>query len=86
MPLLFAFFPKWNEMLQDNGGATVFTLNTHLKPGFWLLAGAAVLSTGIGQVTLNKCSTALFDPIHQPLTDSIAASFTNTDANTVAAP
>jgi hypothetical protein len=86
MPMIFSFFPTWSQMLQDNGGATVFTLTTQLKPGFYLLAGAAILSTGIGQVTLNKCSTALFDPIHQPLTDSIAASFTTTDANTVAGP
>lgn len=86
MPLIFSFFPNWNQILQDNGGATIFTLTTQLKPGFFLLAGAAILSTGIGQVTLNKCSTALFDPIHQPLTDSIAASFTNNDANTVTGP
>lgn len=86
LPTIFAFFPNWNQMLQDGGGATVFTLTTQLKPGFWLLAVAAILSTGIGQLTLNKCSRALFDANHQPLTDSIAASFTNTDANTVAGP
>jgi len=86
MPLIFSFFPNWNQMLQENGGATIFTLTTQLKPGFFLLAAAAILSTGIGQFTLNKCSTALFDPIHKPLTDSIAASFTNTDANTVTGP
>lgn len=81
MPLVFSFFPQWNQMLQDNGGATVFTLTTNLKPGFWLLAIAAILSTGIGQVTLNKCSRSLFDASHQPLTNSIAASFTNTGAS-----
>merc|ERR1711981_627238 len=86
LPFIFAFFPSWNEMLQENGGATVFTLTTQLKPGFWLLAGAAILSTGIGQVTLNKCSRSLFDANHKPLTDSIAASFANTDANSVSGP
>merc|ERR1712139_133385 len=86
LPLIFAFFPNWNQQLQESGGATVFTLSTQLKPGFWLLAIAAILSTGIGQVTLNKCSKALFDANHQPLTDSIVASFANTDANTVAGP
>merc|ERR1712100_1004733 len=86
LPFVFAFFPSWNEQLQESGGANVFTLSTQLKPGFWLLAVAAILSTGIGQVTLNKCSRSLFDANHQPLTDSIAASFTNTDANTVAGP
>jgi hypothetical protein len=78
MPLIFSFFPEWSQMLQENGGATIFTLTTQLKPGFWLLAVAAVLSTGIGQVTLNKCSRSLFDANNQPLTNSIAASFTNT--------
>merc|ERR1712139_103706 len=82
MPLIFSFFPTWSQMLQDGGGATIFTLTTQLKPGFWLLAVAAILSTGIGQLTLNKCSKALFDANHQPLTDSIVASFANTDANT----
>merc|ERR1712232_329869 len=86
MSLIFSFFPEWAKMLQDDGGATVFTLTTQLKPGFWLLAVAAILSTGIGQVTLNKCSRSLFDANHQPLTDSIAASFANTDANTVSGP
>jgi hypothetical protein len=86
LPFIFAFFPNWNQQLQENGGATVFTLTTQLKPGFWLLAVAALLSTGIGQVTLNKCSRSLFDANHQPLTDSIAATFTNTDANTVSGP
>merc|ERR1712100_37716 len=86
LPFVFAFFPSWNEQLQESGGANVFTLSTQLKPGFWLLAVAAILSTGIGQVTLNKCSRSLFDANHQPLTDSIAASFTTTDANTVAGP
>jgi len=85
MPLIFSFFPEWNQMLQDGGGATIFTLTTQLKPGFWLLAIAAILSTGIGQVTLNKCSRSLFDANHQPLTNSIAASFTNT-GNSVAGP
>merc|ERR1712178_223764 len=79
LPTIFSFFPKWNGMLQNGGGgATVFTLTTQLKPGFWLLAVAAILSTGIGQLTLNKCSRSLFDANHQPLTNSIAASFTNT--------
>jgi hypothetical protein len=86
LPTIFSFFPNWNQMLQDGGGATVFTLTTQLKPGFWLLAVAAILSTGVGQLTLNKCSRALFDANHQPLTDSIAASFTNTDANAAACP
>jgi hypothetical protein len=86
LPFIFAFFPEWSQMLQDNGGATVFTLTTQLKPGFWLLAIAAILSTGIGQVTLNKCSSSLFDPVHKPLTESIAASFTNNDANTARGP
>merc|ERR1711865_1226262 len=61
LPLIFSFFPNWNEILQANGGATVFTLTTHLAPGFWLLAAAAILSTGIGQMTLTRCSKALFD-------------------------
>jgi len=85
MPLIFSFFPQWNQMLQDGGGATIFTLTTQLKPGFWLLAVAAILSTGIGQLTLNKCSRSLFDANHEPLTNSIAASFTNT-GNSVAGP
>merc|ERR1712100_157707 len=86
LPTLFSFFPNWNQMLQDGGGATIFTLTTQLEPGFWLLAVAAILSTGIGQVTLNKCSRSLFDANHQPLSDSIAASFSNAEANTVAGP
>lgn len=85
MPLIFSFFPEWNQMLEQGGGATIFTLTTKLEPGFWLLAIAAVLSTGIGQVTLNKCSRSLFDANNQPLTNSIAASFTNT-GNSVAGP
>merc|ERR1711998_431646 len=87
LPLIFAFFPNWNQDLQDDyGGATVFTLTTHLEPGFWLLAIAAILSTGIGQVTLNKCSRSLFDANHEPLSNSIAASFSNTEPSTVTAP
>jgi hypothetical protein len=86
LPFIFSFFPDWNQQLQESGGANVFTLSTELKPGFWLLAVAAILSTGIGQMTLSKCSRSLFDANHQPLTDSIAASFTNTDANTVSGP
>jgi len=86
LPLIFAFFPSWNQQLQESGGATVFTLTTQLKPGFWLLAVAAILSTGVGQVTLNKCSRSLFDANHQPLADSIAASFTNMDTDTVTGP
>merc|ERR1711981_614910 len=84
IPLVMSFFPMWNDMLGDQ--KNIFTLTTHLRPGFWLLAIAAILSTGIGQVTLNKCSRALFDAKNQPLTDSIAASFANTDANTVSGP
>merc|ERR1711865_503512 len=85
LPFVFAFFPNWNEQLQESGGANVFTLSTQLKPGFWLLAVAAILSTVIGQMTLNKCSRSLFDANHEPLTNSIAASFTNT-GNSVAGP
>merc|ERR1711937_136909 len=33
LPLIFAFFPNWNDDLQKEGGATVFTLTTQLKPG-----------------------------------------------------
>merc|ERR1740138_1074761 len=86
LPFIFAFFPSWNQQLQENGGATVFTLTTQLKPGFWLLAVAAILSTSIGQVTLNKCSRSLFDANHQPLANSIAASFSNTGTSTVTGP
>jgi len=86
LPSIFAFFPNWNQQLQESGGATVFTLTTHLEPGFWLLAVAAILSTGIGQMTLNKCSKALFDTKHQPLANSIAASFTTTAASTITGP
>lgn len=86
LPLIFAFFPKWNEDLQETGGANVFTLTTTLEPGFWLLAIAALLSTVIGQMTLNRCSKSLFDANHQPLSETIAASFTNTGASSATGP
>jgi len=77
IPLIMPFFPNWNQQLNDNGGANVFTLVTRLEPGFWLLAVAAILSTGVGQLTLNRCSKALFDTEHRPLSESISASFTS---------
>lgn len=86
LPLIFAFFPQWNEDLQQTGGANVFTLTTTLEPGFWLLAIAALLSTVIGQMTLNRCSKSLFDANHQPLSETIAASFTNTGASSATGP
>jgi len=86
LPTIFAFFPNWNQDMQNTGGVSVFTLTTHLEPGFWLLAAAAILSTGIGQMTLNRCSKSLFDADHRPLGNTIAASFTNTDLSTVTGP
>jgi len=80
IPSAMAFFPNWNEQLNQNGGPNVFTLVTKLQPGFFLLAIAAILSTGIGQITLNKCSKALFDAERRPLAESVAASFVSSTA------
>lgn len=86
IPSAMAFFPQWNDQLNQNGGPNVFTLVTRLEPGFWLLAIAAILSTGVGQFTLNRCSKALFDTEHRPLTESMTASFTSSSASFRAGP
>lgn len=43
------------------GSPKCFDLETHLLPGFWILALAAVISSITGRVMISRCSSALID-------------------------
>jgi len=51
---------------------SVYDLQSELKPGFTVLLLSCLISSVVGMAILRKCSKALFDTLHRPLTVSFA--------------
>jgi len=71
-PLLQQYIPQIPFLANNMDGYNVFDLNSRVMPGFVMLACACVISTVLGLMLLNRCSKALFDSDHSPLSESFA--------------